>query len=170
MAPSGIAANIGTIKLAAMSTKTLVDIFIAHNAAAYPPKHMKAGTAKLALLEEAEAILPVTDIKAAKAALRAIGDKWSKVGHVPRADIGKVEGRLRRVEEAIQAAEQEEWRRTDPSRRAFASETASKFQASVDRLEEEVAAAKKSGAKNLKDLEAQLANAKALVEAVNKHA
>lgn len=126
--------------------------------------------AKLALLVEAEAILPITDIKAAKAALRAIGDKWSKIGHVPRADIGKVEGRLRRVEEAIQAAEQEEWRRTDPSRRAFASETASKFQASVDRLEAEVAEAKKSGAKNLKDLEAQLANARALVEAVNKHA
>lgn len=125
---------------------------------------------KLALLVEAEAILPITDIKAAKAALRAIGDKWSKIGHVPRADIGKVEGRLRRVEEAIQAAEQEEWRRTDPSRRAFVSETASKFQASVDRLEAELAQARAAGAKNVKDLEAQLANAQALVEAVNKHA
>lgn len=125
---------------------------------------------KLALLEEAEALLPITDIKAAKAALREIGKRWEKAGHVPRADIGKVEGRLRRVEEAITAAEQEEWRRTDPSRKAFASETASKFQEAVDRLEAELAEAKASQSSKVAEIERQLESARALVDAVIKHA
>jgi hypothetical protein len=126
--------------------------------------------AKLELLKEAEAILPVKDIPAAKAALRAISERWHKAGHVPRADISRVEGRLRKVEEAIAEAEREEWRKNDPSRKAFAASTASKFAEAVDKLAAEVAAAKSSGSKDLAKLEAQLANAQALLEAANKHA
>jgi hypothetical protein len=125
---------------------------------------------KLALLTEAEALLPISDHKAAKAALRAIGARWDKIGHVPRADISRVEGRLRKVEEAIAEAEKEEWRRTDPSRKAFAANTASKFQEAVDKLEAELATAKAAGSPKVANIEKQLVNARALVEAVIKHA
>jgi len=126
---------------------------------------------KLELLIEAEAILPVTDIKKAKKQLRDISERWSKAGHVPRADMARVEGRLHKVEQAITEAEQEEWRRNDPSRKAFAATTASRFQEAVDRIEADIAnATKKGDTKKVADLQAQLANAKALVEAASKHA
>jgi hypothetical protein len=125
--------------------------------------------AKLALLKEAEALLPIKDIPAAKAAMRNLSERWHKAGHVPRADISRVEGRLRKVEEAIAEAEREEWRKNDPSRKAFAASTASKFQDAVDKLAAELAAAKSKGG-DVSKLEAQLANAKALLEAANQHA
>ena len=126
--------------------------------------------AKLALLVEAEALLPVTDAAKAKAAFRQIGVKWDAAGHVPRGDFARVDGRWRAVEKAIREAEEEVWRKNDPSRKAFAASTASKFQESVDRLEKAVADARVKGAANLAELEAQLTNARALVEAAIKHA
>ncbi|MEY2634495.1 MAG: hypothetical protein RIS75_435 [Actinomycetota bacterium] len=126
--------------------------------------------AKLALLVEAEAILPIKDIAAAKKVLRSISDRWAAAGHVPRGDIDRVEGRLRAVEEAIREAEQEEWRRSDPSRKAFAASTASRFQDAADKLEAEVAEARAKNSPKLAKLEEQLVNAKALVEAAAKHA
>src|SRR5699024_8333775 len=68
---------------------------------------------KLALLTEAEALVPVRDLRRAKAALRDIQDRWEEAGKVPRADIGRVEGRMREVEQAIRAAEEEQWRTSD---------------------------------------------------------
>jgi hypothetical protein len=82
----------------------------------------------------------------------------------------RVEARVRAVEEAIREAEQEEWRRSDPSRKAFAASTASRFQEAADRLEAEVAAARAKNSPKLAKLEEQLVNAKALVEAAAKHA
>lgn len=125
---------------------------------------------KLELLTEAEAILPVTDLTAAKKAFKSVLDRWTKIGHVPRADMQSVEGRLRKVENAIKEVEQEEWRKNDPSRKAFAANTASKFQDSVDQIETALAKAKANGSKDVEKLEAQLVNAKAMLEAAMKHA
>lgn len=126
---------------------------------------------KLALVAEAEALLPITDIAAAKKALRSISDRWEAAGHVPRADKDKIEGRLRKVESAVRDLEQEEWRKSDPARKAFANDTASTFRAGVDRAEKELAAARLKGdAKQISDLEARLASAKMLLEAAEKYA
>lgn len=125
---------------------------------------------KLAILAEAEALLPITDIQAAKSAMREISDRWHKAGHVPRADLPKVEARLKKVEKAIADAEAEEWRKNDPSRKQFASETANRFQASIDKLEADLAAAKASNSPKVKSLEEQLVNAKAMLETLLKHA
>lgn len=125
---------------------------------------------KLELLKEAEAILPVTDLAAAKKSFKAFLDKWSKIGHVPRANIAAVDARLKAVESAIKEVEQEEWRKNDPSRKAFAANTASKFQDSVDQISEKLAKAKASGSKDVSKLESQLANAQAMLEAAMKHA
>ncbi len=125
---------------------------------------------KLTILAEAEALLPITDIQAAKSAMREISDRWHKAGHVPRADLPKVEARLKKVEKAIADAEAEEWRKNDPSRKQFASETANRFQASIDKLEADLATAKASNSSKVNSLEEQLANAKAMLETLLKHA
>ena len=126
---------------------------------------------KLALVAEAEALLPITDLAAVKKALRSISERWEAAGHVPRADKDKIEGRLRKVESAVRELEQDEWRRTDPARKAFANDTASTFRAGVERAEKELADARAAGdAKKISDLEARLASAKALLEAAEKYA
>lgn len=92
---------------------------------------------KRALLEEAEALLPITDIAAAKRALRDIGERWEAIGHVPRNDKDRIEGRLRKVEQAVRSHEQDEWKRSNPETRARASDTAAKFAEAVAKAERE---------------------------------
>ena len=58
------------------------------------------------LAAEAEKLLPVTDLKAARAAFRSINERWEAIGHVPRDARPKVEGRMHAVERAIQEAEE----------------------------------------------------------------
>jgi Domain of Unknown Function (DUF349) len=87
---------------------------------------------KEALLVEAEALLPVTDLAAAKAALRRIQDRWDAAGKVPRADVGRLDGRIRKVETAVRDAEQERWTRANP-------EALSRAQSVVTALERAVA-------------------------------
>ena len=57
--------------------------------------------AKEALLVEAEALVPVTDLKAAKDTFRDIADRWDAAGKVPRDRMKDLEGRMRKVEQAI---------------------------------------------------------------------
>ncbi|WNB87352.1 DUF349 domain-containing protein [Cellulomonas sp. ATA003] len=75
---------------------------------------------KEALLVEAERLLPIKDLTAAKAALRSIQDRWDAAGKVPRADLQRVEGRLRAVENAVRDADQSAWTRGNPETRARA--------------------------------------------------
>ena len=60
---------------------------------------------KEALLVEAEALLPVTDLRAAKAAFRDIAERWDAAGKVPRDRMKDLEGRMRKVEQAIRGVE-----------------------------------------------------------------
>ncbi|GMA85178.1 hypothetical protein GCM10025868_04280 [Angustibacter aerolatus] len=69
---------------------------------------------KEALLVEAEALLPVRDLAAAKRALRDVQDRWEAAGKVPRGDLDRVERRMRAVEQAIRDAEDNRWRRLEP--------------------------------------------------------
>jgi hypothetical protein len=90
--------------------------------------------AKQALLTEAEALLPVTDPAAARAALRGVHDRWSKVGKVPRESVREVDGRLRAVEEAITRAQDEVWRRSNPEARARAESAVAQLKDSLASL------------------------------------
>jgi hypothetical protein len=56
--------------------------------------------AKAALLAEAEK-LDTSDLDAARAALRAIGDKWDRIGKVPRERGAELERRLRAIEKKV---------------------------------------------------------------------
>src|SRR3954469_24527374 len=59
---------------------------------------------KEALLTEAEALLPVKDLAAAKEALRGIQERWEAAGKVPRADMDRIEKRIRKVEQVVRDA------------------------------------------------------------------
>ena len=87
---------------------------------------------KLALLTQAEALLPVTDLVAAKEALRVIQDRWEAAGKVPRADVDRVERRIRAVEQAVRDTEDARWKSRNPEGQARA-------QSAVDQLEATIA-------------------------------
>jgi hypothetical protein len=101
--------------------------------------------AKEALLAQAEALLPVRDAAAAKAAYRDILRRWSAIGKVPRDSIRTLDTRLRAVETAINEAESERWRRTNPETRARAEDTAAKLEAQIAALEQRAAKAEARG-------------------------
>lgn len=101
--------------------------------------------AKEELLVEAEKILPVTDLEAAKKALRSVQDRWDAIGRVPSADLHRIDGRLRAVESAVREAEEHEWRRTNPETRARAEGMLGQLEEQVTKLEADLAAAESAG-------------------------
>lgn len=102
-------------------------------------------TRKEALLVEAEALLPVTDITAARSALRDIQERWEAAGRVPRADLSRVEARLRRVEQALREAEQDRWRRSNPEARARAEDVVQQLETAIAGLERDLELARATG-------------------------
>lgn len=126
---------------------------------------------KLGLLTKAEALVPVTDLAAARASLRDIQEAWEAAGKVPRADIQRVEGRLRAVEQAVRDAEQAQWRRSNPETRARAEGAAAQLVAAITQLEQELAAATaKQDSRKVTELTAALAARKAWLEQVERAA
>ena len=90
---------------------------------------------KEALLLEAEALVPVTDLRAAKEAFRDIADRWDAAGKVPRDRMKELEGRIRKVEQAIRGVEDDQWRRSNPEARARAADTVGQLESSIADLE-----------------------------------
>jgi len=101
--------------------------------------------AKEQLVVEAEDLLPISDHRAAKAALRSLQDRWERAGEVPRADRDRLEARLKRVEESVRRAESDSWKRSNPEARARAESTASAFADGLAKLEARLIAARSRG-------------------------
>ncbi|MFI5982916.1 DUF349 domain-containing protein [Streptomyces sp. NPDC051555] len=97
------------------------------------------------LADEAEKLLPITDLKAARAAFRTLNERWEAIGHVPRDARPKVEGRMHTVERALQETEENEWRRTNPEARARAAGLTGQLQSAVDKLRGQVDTARAAG-------------------------
>lgn len=100
---------------------------------------------KRELLTEAEALLPVSDIDAAKRAFRDLADKWDAAGKVPRDQMKDLEGRMRKVEQAIRQAEDQQWKRSDPEKSARANDMVTKLEEAIAKLESDVARAESAG-------------------------
>jgi hypothetical protein len=122
--------------------------------------------AKQTLLAQAEAI-DGTDPDAARAALRAIEDKWDAIGKVPRERGAELERRLRVVEKRIREAATTGW--TDPEAQARADQ----FRVRAEQYEQQAVKAEAAG--RTKDAEQARANAtqwrewaEAAVEALGK--
>ncbi len=97
------------------------------------------------LLVEAEALVPVTDLAAAKASFREISDRWEAAGKVPRERMRDLEGRIRKVEQAIRSVEDEQWRRTDPEKSARADDMVTKLEDAIAKIESDLQAARAAG-------------------------
>lgn len=100
---------------------------------------------KESLLAEAERLLPVRDPRAARSALRSIQDRWEVVGPVPREARDRLEGRLRRIEEAVRHAEESQWHHANPEARARAEDTVAQLRASITQLEKRAERARHEG-------------------------
>jgi exonuclease VII small subunit len=100
---------------------------------------------KEALLVRAEALLPVSDIRVARDALRDVQEEWEAAGKVPRADMGRVEGRLRAVEQAVRAAEEERWTRSNPQARARAEDVVRQLESGIANLQTTLEKARAGG-------------------------
>jgi hypothetical protein len=110
--------------------------------------------AKLALLEEAEPLLQVTEAQSARSRLTSIQRRWDAAGRVPRDQVRHVEDRLRKVEQHVASLEQEHWRRTNPETKARSEGLASQLTAAIAKLESELEDAKATGdRKRIKDAE-----------------
>ena len=117
------------------------------------------------ILVEAEALLPVTDLDAAKRGFREIADRWEAAGKVPRERIKELEGRMRVVEQAIRSLEDEQWRKSDPEKSARADDMVTQLEAAIAQVEADLAKARESGnEKKIKELEENLASRQAFLD------
>ena len=101
--------------------------------------------AKQQLLEAAQTLLPVTDSRAARAALRGIQERWEGIGAVPRDSREHLESGLRRVEDAVRNAEETQWRRSNPEALARAEGTVAQLRSTIAQLEAQLAKARDQG-------------------------
>lgn len=126
---------------------------------------------KRAILVEAEALLPVTDLAAAKKAFRDISERWDAAGKVPRDDMKTLEGRIRKVEQEIRGLEDDQWKKSDPEKSARADGMVGQLEDAIAKIEGDLEKAKADGnAKKVKDLEDNLESRRAFLEMAKKTA
>ncbi|MGH3504447.1 MAG: DUF349 domain-containing protein, partial [Nocardioidaceae bacterium] len=100
---------------------------------------------KRALIGEAEQLLPVDDFKAARESFRGLAQRWDTAGKVPRGEMKELEGRFKKVEQAVRGAEDDRWRRSNPEGYARASDTVTQLESSLDSLRADLAKAEAAG-------------------------
>ncbi|MCZ2402745.1 DUF349 domain-containing protein [Paenarthrobacter sp. Z7-10] len=100
---------------------------------------------KEALVAEAQSLLPIKDLGAAKKALQPIRDRWEEAGKVPRADMQRIEAGLRQVEDAVRKAEEESWRRSDPEAKARTNSALTQLESTIASLKADLAKAESAG-------------------------
>ncbi|WP_018658000.1 DUF349 domain-containing protein [Actinomadura flavalba] len=136
------------------------DTFFAARGAAFAERDAEfAGNAeeKERILADAEKLLPVRDARQARASLRLVQERWEAAGMVPREQRDRLEGRLRKIEEAVRGAEETEWRRTNPEARARAEATVAQLRTSIEQLEKRRDKARENGReKDVKEAEEAL--------------
>jgi len=128
-------------------------------------------TIKEAILAEAEKLLPITDLDAARRAMAGFAERWEAAGKVPRDRVKELEGRLRTIESAIRSAGDKEWKRTDPEKSARADDMVSKLEKAIADLEADLTAAQAEGnAKKIKEIEENLASRRSFLDMAQKAA
>lgn len=109
------------------------------------------------LLTEAEKILPISDARSARATLRGVLERWEAAGPVPREQRDRLEGGLRKIDDAVRKAEEAEWKRSNPEARARAQNTVDQLRRSIEQLEARLTKAQAAGKdKDAKDAEEAL--------------
>ena len=84
---------------------------------------------------------------------------------MPRADIRRVEGRLRAVEQAVRDLEESQWKRSDPELTARARSMVDQLERQVQGLESDLEAARAAGdERRVAGIETELATKKVWLE------
>ena len=127
--------------------KTAQDTFFRARAEVYSAKDAalrEHAAVKNELLEEAGKLVPVTDVRAARAALRGIQERWEQAGPVPREAHERLESGLHRIEDAVRKAEDAQWRRSNPEALARARGTVDQIRTAIAGLEDQLAKAQEA--------------------------
>lgn len=126
---------------------------------------------KRELLVEAEALLPVTDLEAAKRSFRDISERWDAAGKVPRDDIKTLEARIRKVEQAIRSLEDDKWKRSDPEKSARADDMLGQLERAIADIEADLEKERARGnKKRIRELEENLASRQSFLEMAKRAA
>ncbi len=124
---------------------------------------------KEAILVEAEKLVPVTDLEAAKRTFRDLADRWDAAGKVPRDRMQDLEARIRKVEQTIRGVEDDKWKRTDPEKSARADDMIGKLETGIVDEQATLEKARTAGdARRVKQLEESLANKQAFLDMAKK--
>ncbi|MGI9086118.1 MAG: DUF349 domain-containing protein, partial [Aeromicrobium sp.] len=124
---------------------------------------------KEAILVEVEKLLPTKDREAVRHVWHGIADRWEAAGKVPRGRVKDMEGRLRKVEQAVRAANDQEWQRSDPEKSARADDMVSKLESAIEDLRADLAEAQSSGdKKKVAELEENLASRESFLAMAQK--
>jgi hypothetical protein len=121
------------------------------------------------LLPKIEALLPFTDVKVAKSALRELMNEWSKIGITNRDKRAALDARVAVVEEAIKSAEADLWRKSDPAAKARAADVVKQLSESIANYEKQAEKATAAGnAKKAKEASESAAARKVWLEEAEK--
>ena len=137
--------------------------------AALDKEYEENAVVKEAILVDAEKLLPIKDLEAARRAWLEIADRWEAAGKVPRGRVKEMEGRLRKVEQAVREASDQAWNRTDPEKSARADDMIDKLQKAIDDTRADLEKAEAAGdAKKVKNLQDTLASRESFLEMAQK--
>ncbi len=104
--------------------------------------------AKRVLLDEARGIADERDLVKARSTLTAIQRRWDDIGRIfPRDKERVLDDDLRKIEQALRGREETDWKRNNPETKARANDMTRQLTEAIEKLEDELAAAKKSGDK-----------------------
>jgi hypothetical protein len=104
--------------------------------------------AKRELLDEARAVADEPGIAKARSLLTGIQRRWDEIGRVfPRDAERALDDELRKVEQALRTREDADWKRNNPETKARTNDMTRQLTEAIEKLEGELAAAKKSGDK-----------------------
>ncbi|MFB8385878.1 DUF349 domain-containing protein [Microbacterium sp. NPDC055910] len=104
--------------------------------------------AKRELLVEAKTIADEPELAKARAALTGIQRRWDDIGRVfPRDAERGLDDDLRKIEQALRTREETDWKRNNPETKARANDMTRQLTDAIEKLEQELDAAKASGDK-----------------------
>ncbi|MDY0909760.1 DUF349 domain-containing protein [Microbacterium sp. CFBP9034] len=104
--------------------------------------------AKRALLEEAKAVADERDLAKARSLLTSVQRRWDDIGRIfPRDAERTLDDELRKLEQGVKSREETDWKRNNPETKARANDMTRQLTDAIEKLEDELAAAEKSGDK-----------------------
>ena len=98
-----------------------------------------------ALIQEFEALLPITDFKSTRNKFRDLENKWRKIGITDRKKLAALESRVKKISEAISDQERNHARKSDPTAIAQANKVVQGLAEAIENYEKQAAKAEAAG-------------------------